>query len=444
MNNEVLECDFLVIGAGMAGLSAAGWAAERGARVVVVEKSGAVGGSAVLSGGVLWTAASPQKMALYGGGDPPLGRVICERYPDAVAWLRKRGIHVSQTMEVLHGYGYQIDIVDHLRGCVDLVEKGGGHVVLDTTTTLLLKDGDGRVSGARTMHADGELDIHARHTLLATGGFQASEEMRARLIHPNAGAMLLRSNPHSTGDGLNLGQAAGGQVRGTNRGFYGHLVSRPNAWGEERYFTMLSQYHSDHALLFNEAGRRFCDETFGDHTNTCHTVAQANARAICLWDARVQADHATKPIVAIAAPMDKFAVAIENGGEGVVARTHEELATFANAHGFKGAEMLRSLSDYDHGARNGWEALDPPRTESCLPMDRPPWYALIVYPAITFTFGGLTIDERARVLDGDGTVIPGLLAAGSDAGDAFGVGYAGGLALAMTFGMTAAQTAGWN
>ena len=243
---------------------------------------------------------------------------------------------------------------------------------------------------------------------------------------------------------MNRGQAAGGQVRGTNRGFYGHLVSRPNAWGEERYFTMLSQYHSDHALLFNEAGRRFCDETFGDHTNTCHTVAQANARAICLWDARVQADHATKPIVAIAAPMDKFAVAIENGGEGVVARTHEELATFANAHGFKGAEMLRSLSDYDHGARNGWEALDPPRTESCLPMDRPPWYALIVYPAITFTFGGLTIDERARVLDGDGTVIPGLLAAGSDAGDAFGVGYAGGLALAMTFGMTAAQTAGWN
>lgn len=444
MNNEVLECDFLVIGAGMAGLSAAGWAAERGARVVVVEKSGAVGGSAVLSGGVLWTAASPQKMALYGGGDPHLGRVICERYPDAVAWLRKRGIHVSQTMEVLHGYGYQIDIVDHLRGCVDLVEKGGGHVVLDTTTTLLLKDGDGRVSGARTVHADGELDIHARHTLLATGGFQASEEMRARLIHPNAGAMLLRSNPHSTGDGLNLGQAAGGQVRGTNRGFYGHLVSRPNAWGEERYFTMLSQYHSDHALLFNEAGRRFCDETFGDHTNTCHTVAQANARAICLWDARVQADHATKPIVAIAAPMDKFAVAIENGGEGVVARTREELATFANAHGFKGAEMLRSLSDYDYGARNGWEALDPPRTESCLPMDRPPWYALIVYPAITFTFGGLTIDERAQVLDGDGTVIPGLLAAGSDAGDAFGVGYAGGLALAMTFGLTAAQTAGWK
>ena len=79
MSNETLECDLLVIGAGMAGLSAAGWAAQRGARVVVVEKAAAIGGSAFLSGGVLWTAASRQKMELYGAGDPTLGAVICDQ-----------------------------------------------------------------------------------------------------------------------------------------------------------------------------------------------------------------------------------------------------------------------------------------------------------------------------------------------------------------------------
>lgn len=444
MGGEILDCDFLVIGAGMAGLSAAGWAAERGARVVVVEKAPVIGGSAVLSGGMLWTAASKKKIELYGGGNPALSAVVVERYPDALAWLRRRGVDVSRTMKVLHGYGYQIDIVEHLRGCVDLVEKAGGHVVFETTTTSLLQDSQGRVIGARTAHPDGEVDVRARWTVLATGGYQGSQEMRARYIHANARDILLRSNQHSTGDGLRLGQTAGGEVRGTNPGFYGHLVSKPNNWGEERYFTMLSQYHSDHALLFNEDGKRFCDETFGDHANTYHTVCQTNARAICLWDTRVQAEHATQPIVPIAPPLDKFAVAIENGGEGVIADRLDQLSAFATAHGFNGPEMIRSLNDYNALANRGWEILDPPRTETCLPIDQAPYYALVVYPAITFTFGGLTIDPQARVLDASGTPIAGLLAAGSDAGDAYGSGYAGGLALAMTFGITAAQTAGWR
>ena len=50
----------------------------------------------------------------------------------------------------------------------------------------------------------------------------------------------------------------------------------------------------------------------------------------------------------------------------------------------------------------------------------------------------------AQVLDNQGRAVPGLLAAGSDAGGAYGVGYAGGLAMAMTFGITAARTAGWE
>jgi predicted oxidoreductase len=77
-------------------------------------------------------------------------------------------------------------------------------------------------------------------------------------------------------------------------------------------------------------------------------------------------------------------------------------------------------------------------------MDQSPFYALIVYPAITTTFGGLTIDRNAQVLQENGAAVPGLLAAGGDAGGAYGLGYAGGLALAMTFGITAARTAGWN
>lgn len=444
METEQLSCDLLVIGAGMAGLSAAGWAAERGARVVVIEKAGDLGGSAFLSGGVLWTAASPDKMALYGGGDPRLGKVVCDTFPDALAWLRERGIAISQTMEVLHGRGYQIDIIDHLRGCAALVEKAGGHVVFDTTTTALLRDASGRVTGASTHCADGDVDVLARCTILATGGYQGSPELRARYIHPNAATMLLRSNPFSTGDGIRLGEAAGGTVPGANPGFYGHLVSESPAWGEARLNTMLSQYHSDHTLLLNEAGRRFCDETMGDHTNTYHTVIQDHGRALCFWDARVHGDYACRPIVAAAEPMDKMAVALEHGGKGIAAATLEEVAVFADSQGFNGAEMLRTIADFNQRARHGWETLSPARTEDWRALDKAPFYALVVHPAITFTFGGLAIDTGAHVLSPDGAVVEGLFAAGSDAGGAFGSGYAGGLALAMTFGLVAARSAGWR
>lgn len=438
-----MECDLLVIGGGMAGLSAAGWAAERGARVIVVEKAGDIGGSAFLSGGVLWTATSPGRMQLYASGDEALARVLWDTYPAALAWLRRREIDVSSAMPVLHGRGYQIDIVAHLRGCAALVEQAGGHVVLETDTEALVVDG-GAVVGARTRHRDGAIEVRARHTLLATGGYQGSPELRERYIHPHARDMRLRANPVSMGGGLELGQATGGEVAATNPFFYGHLVSASNEWGLERHFTGLSQYHSDQSLLINEQGLRFCDETVGDHTNTYQTLIQSNARALCFWDARVHAEHATRAVVSTAVPMDKMTVALENGGKGIVAASLDEIGAFAGAEGFDGARTIATIAEFNRKAGTGWETLAPSRADICVPLDQQPFYALIVHPAITFTFGGLTIDTGARVLRPDASRVPGLLAAGSDAGAAFGAGYAGGLALAMTFGITAARSAGWE
>jgi len=444
MSDVAIECDLLVVGAGMAGLSAAGWAAERGAKVIVVERAPAMGGSAFLSAGVLWTATAPATMALYGGGDPALGRVIFDTYPDAMRWLRARGIAIGPRMNVLNGYGYQIDIVAHLRGCAALVEAAGGYVIPDTATTALVRDESGAVVGARTSHPDGDVLVRASATILATGGYQASPELRAKFIHPNAADMRLRANPASDGAGLRLGEAAGGEVRGANPGFYGHLVSESPDWGEERLNVMLAQYHSDHALLLNEAGKRFCEETFGDHASTNHTLRQPHARALCFWDARVHAAYATQAVVASTTAEDRMETALRFGGKGVVAPDLETVARFADERGFDGEQSIRTIRAFNEATRTGWETLDPPRMEECEPLDRAPFYALVVHPAITFTYGGLTIDTGAHVLRADGVRVPGLFAAGSDAAGAFGTGYAGGLALAMTFGITAARSAGWT
>jgi len=445
VEHESLQCDVLVIGAGMAGLSAAGYAAAHGATVIVVEKARSFGGSALLSGGVLWTATSARRMRLYGGGSPELGTVVLRNYALGLEWLRQRGVAISPAVSVLHGRGYQIDILEHLRGCARLVEQHGGHVVLDTRTEKLLTDERGRVVGARTVQEDGFLDVRANTVLLATGGYQNSAELRERYIHANArDKLLLRTNPVSCGDGLRLAGAAGAEVQPTNAGFYGHLVSESPDWGDPRLYTMLSQYHSERALLLNEAGQRFCDESHGDHANTNHVVAQSNARALCFWDARIHEAYASTPIVKGTEVLDKMQVALERGGHGIIATTVEEVGKFATGQGFDGGQVCRSILEYNERCRQGWERLAPIRSESLDALDRAPFYALVVRPAITHTHGGIRVNSSARVLTPDNTPVPGLLAAGADIDGVYGVGYAGGLAMALAFGIEAATTAGFG
>ncbi|WP_028219431.1 FAD-dependent oxidoreductase [Paraburkholderia oxyphila] len=443
MNDDALSCDLVVIGAGMAGMTAAARAADRGARVVVIEKAPRIGGSALMSGGILWTSSSDERMQLYGGGSRLLGNVVRRAYPEAISWLKRQGIKMSGARKVLSGFGYQIDIVEYLEECRRTVERTEGYVVCGTSVQSLLKGRSGEIVGVRTVHSDGAVDVHAPYTLLATGGYQGSAELRARYIHENARNMLVRANPHSSGDAIELALAVGAQTSEANRGFYGHLVSRSPSWGDERFFSLLAQYHSEHGLLFNENGYRFCDESTGDHNNAWWTVFQPNARALLLWDRRVQDRYATASSIPGQPGHDKFNVAMDHGGEGRICRDHADLLAFANSVGFDGERLIESLADFNIRAETAWETLVPPRTEACRPLNQPDFYALVVYPSITYTFGGLTIDANTRVLGPEAVPITGLLAAGADAGDVYGQGYAGGLAQAMSLGIVAAATAGW-
>src|SRR5262249_58974328 len=99
----------------------------------------------------------------------------------------------------------------------------------------------------------------------------------------------------------------------------------------------------------------------------------------------------------------------------------------------------RSLIDFNAQAAAG--SPSPDRQLDGMPLVEPPYYLIELIPAITNTWGGLRIDPQARVLDGAGAPIPGLLAAGADAGGLYDRAYGGGLAAGLTFGMRAAETA---
>ncbi|GAA4102810.1 FAD-binding protein [Nocardioides kongjuensis] len=435
----MVETDLLVIGAGMAGLTAAARAAQDGRRVVVVEVGDDVGGSARFAG-YAWTAPSREVMdEVNPRGDVGLRHALVDRFADAVAWIRSVGVDAQDAVPVLgFGSGHQFDTNQYVDLCRRIVVETGGEVRLRTATSRLLTDG-GRVVGAEVAGADGPEEIRASWTLLATGGFQGDPALLAEKVHPRAGEMQLRSNPRSTGAGYRLATAVGAATGAEDAGFYGHLVPSGVRFADPADFVDLSLYYSEHALLFNLDNQRFTDETLGDHLTTIALLEQPESRGLLICDARVHREWIVASYVEGAVAVDKYALASRRGGRVGLAETLDELDYLPEEWGYDGTAIRAAIEEFNRAAA-GSEPLTPGRAKDATPMTEGPWYVVECVPAVTFPFHGIRIDEQARVLDATGTPIPGLLCAGSDTGGLYHRAYAGGLASALVFGLSAATT----
>jgi succinate dehydrogenase/fumarate reductase flavoprotein subunit len=432
--------DLLVVGGGMAGLTAAARAAQDGARVLVVEVASELGGS-VRYAGYAWTAPSREVVdTVLPLGDPALRHALVDRFDEGVEWIRSLGVHVGEAQPILpFGRGHAFDTNQYVDLCRRRVVERG-EVLTSTQTDALLVE-DGRVVGARLTLPDGTArEVHAAATVIATGGFQADPDLRAAHVHPNAASIPLRSNPHSRGEGLRLARSVAAATGPDDAGFYGHLVPSGVPFADSGDFVSLALYYSEHALLFNTANERFADETLGDHLTTMALLEQPEARGLLVADARVHRDWIVQSYVAGAESTDKFALASRRGGRCGVAESVDELAHLPEEWGYDGEAIAAAVSAFNDAATSGG-SLVPGRELDRLPLDEPPYYVIESIPAITFPFYGIRIDPEARVLDAHGSPIPGLLAAGSDTGGLYVRAYAGGIASALVFGLTAARTA---
>ena len=424
----------------MAGLSAAAWSVRQGRSVVLVEK-GELGGSARLAG-FIWTAPSVEVLReAIPDGDPRLGERLIAGFGPAVEWVRSLGVECLPAVDVLRfGRGHQTSILNYLRACeLTIRESPVSEIVAPGEARALLVQ-DGEVRGAEIAEPSGGLrQVRAAATLLATGGFQGDPDLRTTLIDPQARDIPLRSNAFSRGDGLRLGLSAGARFGPEDAGFYGHLMPSGVEFGKNEDFPALTLYYSEHAVLLNLEGRRFVDETVGDHLTTLALLRQPEARGLLIHDERVRTEWILRPYVEGVQGTDTFDTCYRRGARCAVANDFDEFLYVPEEWGFDGEAVRQALIDFNRQCAAG--APDPPRRFDAVAIDRPPFYVIETVPAITFTFGGLVIDEDARVLDGDGRPIPRLLAAGADAGGLYVRAYAGGLAAALVFGLRAARTA---
>jgi len=229
-------------------------------------------------------------------------------------------------------------------------------------------------------------------TILCTGGFAASDELVERYIEP-AGPLRLRANPWSTGDGLEFALERGAAPTAGLDEFYGRNM--PDAPWDETQFVSTSQLYGRFARIYDEEGVEFfgSGDVSWSETNVVQATAhRPGARAYYLLDGKAL-------------------------GRRVRDRTVAEMVEAAPA------EARIPVADLPFTA--------PPGTIA----------AVRVIASITHTLGGLTVDERARVLRADGSALDGLWAAGVDVGGVALGGYASGLAQALVLGLVAADDA---
>ncbi len=487
------EYDVIVVGAGNAALAAAVSAHENGAkRVLVLEKAPREmrGGNTHWSGAVLRMAFDdPRELApllpaveeqyedfyqgitpytrkdylgdllrLTGGRtDPVLSSILVDNSKDTVFWMHAVGevkmepaitvAGVKKGNMVVWPRGLVVRAVHEgvglSRAWFAAAEKRGIEIRYASAATELLLDARGRIAGVKVRGDDGLAAIHAKAVVLGCGGFEANVQMRTQHIGPLVGAAKVRGTPHNQGDGLRMAMAIGAMPWGQWSGCHATPISAD--WGDfapREYTDRSNRLSYLYGVMINRKGRRFVDEGEDQNLYTYAKfgraiLAQPGAKGYQLFDSKVL--HLLEPRYSTSKP--------------IVADTVKELLAQLDIDDRE--QALRSVEEYNAAPRanrpfdptrkdgHATRGLSVDKTNWAVRLDAPPYCAYSVTGGITFTFGGLKINENAQVIGTDWRPLPGLFTCGEMVGGLFYDNYPAGAGLVSgaTFGRIAGRNA---
>ena len=449
--------DVIVVGGGGAGMAAALMAEAEGARVLLLDAAGQLGGSTAQSGGVLWAAGTSVQRA-RGIADsaedayryymilnqyrvePELVRVLCDRAADSVEWLLEQG--VTFLPENLYQSG-----VDGIPRGHRATEHGGeiGRVLdarvsnrsnivvaLKTRVSALLRDEHGAVRG---VSVDG-YEVEASAVVLATGGFGANPELLAR-YYPEAAAhgdwAWYIGIDECRGDAIPLTEPFGVDLGGVNRGL---LLLTPG------FAKQLEPYPPGWLVYVNREGRRFIAETTEYAVTSGVVKEQLGGECFAIFDEQARIECKAPPPTAKnpwGSTWDTDRLAdLASTGRVIKADTIAELA---EAAGIRPATLATTIARYNEDCAAGQDTQFDKPSAYLRPVATGPFYAARLRPAIVcLTACGPRIDPATRVLRRDDTPIQGLFAAGEATGNVLGERYCGGgnsISNAIVFGRIA-------
>ena len=412
--DEVLDADVVIVGAGAAGLSAAIEAANAGAKVVVLEKQAIPGGATTLSGGKLLAAGTKYqeeqgfmgdtadalfdylKMVGEYGGEGLIDDAKLHEFTDNaledVNWLEDMGVNIIN-VEPIHSSITPWRVMNTLGGggqtsghggqiIVPMVEelaKTEAQVLYNVSVNEVLMQ-DGAVAGVKGARPDGtSVQVNAKAVIIATGGYAQNREMTAHLGLDSYNTGVPRGN---VGDGVTMAEKVGAQVYQAP-GAQAVYVSNTSGVG----------INEESGLIVDDKGERFVDEfTYQSH------VASALLRRGAQKAWYIASANDPNPTVQYAMTLDST----------LKAATAEELAGLM---GVDGEAFAAQVARYNELCSKGVDEDFNKPAEYMVPLEGE-LYAIELSPSITVTFGGLVTDLGSHVLDENNEAIPGLYAAG--------------------------------
>ena len=429
--------EILVIGGGMAGMAAALEAVQQGAKVTLIEKNAATGGTLAIAGGYLiacdagifdsanvadslddFRKAWEAHMA-YSGVDS--GYPDWERWESVVGdtgktvdWLSESGVSFEEAPYM--GFdGGAYPVAKHEKAgagmaaeLLDMLVKAGVDVHTETRATELVTNETGAVVGAVAETKDARITFTAKAVILATGGISQNEELVAKYspkIH-QAGVVSGAASG-STGDGLLMAEAVGAEVFDSFFSALWNAKVAPSVSGaiDASKLTTAAQ------LGVNAKALRFASESAVVYKRGEDSAAVAGSYVDGLASDMIQDGNAPFYYIYDASNEDITAV-LEQGVDAGVVYKADTIEALAEKIGVDALTLKETYDAYNALCESGEDTQFGKAAENMVALTAAPLYAVQWTPTTFGSTGGVKTDVQQRVLREDGSFIPGLFAAG--------------------------------